>query len=414
MNNWLLRVKSPLAAACLAVLVAVSAGAAEKEKKETLTEAVAKQLKPAQDAIAKGDFDAGVTLAKGGLAAAKSNYDKETSLRMLTYAAAKKQDFTLYAEYTEQLLEVVPAMPDDERIRDYKALGQINAQNKVYDKALVWIQKWADATKSADAYTLGSQIFLIQQDYAGAIPWLEKVVAASPEPKEETLKLLNVSYYRTNEKVKRQATMETLVAKFPRREYLVDLMGVYEADADPRAMLNLYRLLFDRNEMTRESEYVNYADSALDAGGPAEALRALEQGQKRDVIKFIAATDRNSKMLALAKTQTAEDKKMLPGLDKEARAGKNGEADVKVGLAYLGFGDFDKAIEAIERGLGDERVAKVKRVDDAYMTLGIAYLHAGKQDKAIAAFQKAKADKRMDRAANTWLIAMPTLDAPAG
>ncbi len=414
MNNWLLRVKSPLAAACLAVLVAVSAGAAEKEKKETLTEAVAKQLKPAQDAIAKGDFDAGVTLAKGGLAAAKSNYDKETSLRMLTYAAAKKQDFTLYAEYTEQLLEVVPAMPDDERIRDYKALGQINAQNKVYDKALVWIQKWADATKSADAYTLGSQIFLIQQDYAGAIPWLEKVVAASPEPKEETLKLLNVSYYRTNEKVKRQATMETLVAKFPRREYLVDLMGVYEADADPRAMLNLYRLLFDRNEMTRESEYVNYADSALDAGGPAEALRALEQGQKRDVIKFIAATDRNSKMLALAKTQTAEDKKMLPGLDKDARAGKNGEADVKVGLAYLGFGDFDKAIEAIERGLGDERVAKVKRVDDAYMTLGIAYLHAGKQDKAIAAFQKAKADKRMDRAANTWLIAMPTLDAPAG
>ncbi len=414
MNNWLLRVKSPLAAACLAVLVAVSAGAAEKEKKETLTEAVAKQLKPAQDAIAKGDFDAGVTLAKGGLAAAKSNYDKETSLRMLTYAAAKKQDFTLYAEYTEQLLEVVPAMPDDERIRDYKALGQINAQNKVYDKALVWIQKWADATKSADAYTLGSQIFLIQQDYAGAIPWLEKVVAASPEPKEETLKLLNVSYYRTNEKVKRQATMETLVAKFPRREYLVDLMGVYEADADPRAMLNLYRLLFDRNEMTRESEYVYYADSALDAGGPAEALRALEQGQKRDVIKFIAATDRNSKMLALAKTQTAEDKKMLPGLDKEARAGKNGEADVKVGLAYLGFGDFDKAIEAIERGLGDERVAKVKRVDDAYMTLGIAYLHAGKQDKAIAAFQKAKADKRMDRAANTWLIAMPTLDAPAG
>ena len=414
MNNWLLRVKSPLAAACLAVLVAVSAGAAEKEKKETLTEAVAKQLKPAQDAIAKGDFDAGVTLAKGGLAAAKSNYDKETSLRMLTYAAAKKQDFTLYAEYTEQLLEVVPAMPDDERIRDYKALGQINAQNKVYDKALVWIQKWADATKSADAYTLGSQIFLIQQDYAGAIPWLEKVVAASPEPKEETLKLLNVSYYRTNEKVKRQATMETLVAKFPRREYLVDLMGVYEADADPRAMLNLFRLLFDRNEMTRESEYVYYADSALDAGGPAEALRALEQGQKRDVIKFIAATDRNSKMLALAKTQTAEDKKMLPGLDKEARAGKNGEADVKVGLAYLGFGDFDKAIEAIERGLGDERVAKVKRVDDAYMTLGIAYLHAGKQDKAIAAFQKAKADKRMDRAANTWLIAMPTLDAPAG
>ena len=40
----------------------------------------------------------------------------------------------------------------------------------------------------------------------------------------------------------------------------------YEADADPRAMLNMYRLIYDRGEMTRESEYVNYADGALDAG----------------------------------------------------------------------------------------------------------------------------------------------------
>ena len=131
-------------------------------------------------------------------------------------------------------------------------------------------------------------------------------------------------------------------------------------------------------------------------------------------MKFIAATDRNTKLLNQAKSLTAEDKKLLPSLDKEARAGKNGQADVKVGLAYLGFGEYDKAIEAIERGLTDERIAKVKRVDDAYMTLGIAYLHAGKKDKAIEAFTKAKADKRMANAANIWLIAMPTVDAPQG
>jgi tetratricopeptide (TPR) repeat protein len=412
MNNWVTRVKAPLSAGFLAVMMATSVGAAEK--KDQLTEAVAKQLKPAQEAIQKGDFDNGIALARLGLAAAKTPYDKETSLRILSFGAAKKQDYPLYAELTEQLLEVAPNMPDDEKVRDYKALAQINAQNKVYDKALIWVQKWADASKSVDALTLGSQIYLLQQDYAGAIPWLERIVAATPEPKEDTLKLLNVCYYRTNDKAKRQAVMETLVEKFPKREYVIDLMGIYEADADPRAMLNLYRLLFDRNDMTRESEYVTYTDLALDAGGPAEALRAIEQGQKRDVVKFISPTDRNSKLLAQAKAQTADDKKLLPSLDKEARAGKNGEADVKVGLAYLGFGEYDKAIEAIERGLADDRIAKVKRVDDAYMTLGIAYLHAGKAEKAREAFLKAKADKRMDRAANTWLIATPTLAAPQG
>jgi tetratricopeptide (TPR) repeat protein len=414
MNNWVTRLKAPLMAGFLAIMVATSAGAAEKEKKETLSEAVAKQLKPAQDAMAKGDFDGGLTLAKAGLAAAKTPYDKETSLRMMTYAAAKKQDFNLYAEFTEQLLDAAPNMADDERVKDYKALAQISAQNKTYDKALVWVGKWADASKSVDAYTLGSQIMLIQQDYPGAIPWLEKIAVATPEPKEDTLKQLNVAYYRTENKAKRLAVMETLVTKFPKREYLVDLIGIYEADSEPLAMLNMYRLLFDRNEMTRESEYVNYTDGAIDAGAPAEALKVIEQGQKRDVVKFIAATDRNSKLLAQAKTLTAEDKKLLPSLDKEARAGKNGQADVKVGLAYLGFGEFDKAIEAIERGLTDERIVKVKRVDDAYMTLGIAYLHAGKKDKAIEAFNKAKSDKRMANAANVWLIALPSLDAPQG
>jgi hypothetical protein len=398
----------------LAIMVATSVGAAEKEKKETLTEAVAKQLKPAQDAMGKGEFDNGLALAKAGLAASKTAYDKETSLRMMTYAAAKKQDFSLYAEFTEQLLEAAVNMADDERIKDYKALAQINAQNKNYDKALAWVAKWADASKSVDAYTLGSQIELIQQDYPAAIPWLEKIAAATPEPKEDTLKQLNVAYYRTDAKAKRQAVMETLVAKFPKREYVVDLIGIYEADSDPLAILNMYRLLFDRNEMTRESEYVNYTDGAIDSGAPAEALKVIEQGQKRDVVKFIAATDRNSKLLAQARTLTAEDKKLLPSLDKEARAGKNGQADVKVGLAYLGFGDYDKAIEAIERGLTDERIVKVKRVDDAYMTLAIAYLHAGKTDKAVAAFTKAKSDKRMSNAANLWLIAMPALAAPQG
>ena len=414
MSNWISRLKAPLTAGMLAIMVATSAGAAEKEKKETLTDAVAKQLKPAQDAIGKGDFDGGLTLARAGLAAAKTTYDKETSLRMMTYAAAKKQDFSLYAEFTEQLLDVAANMPDDERIKDYKALAQINAQNKAYDKAMVWVQKWADASKSVDAYTLGSQIQLIQQDYGAAIPWLEKIAAATPEPKEDTLRQLNVSYYRTENKAKRQDVMETLVAKFPKREYVVDLIGIYEADAEALAMLNMYRLLFDRNEMTRESEYVNYTDGAVDAGAPAEALKVIEQGKSRDVVKFIAATDRNSKLLAQSKTLTAEDKKLLPSLDKEARAGKNGQADVKVGLAYLGFGEYDKAIEAIERGLTDERVAKVKRLDDAYMTLGIAYLHVGKKDKAIEAFTKAKAFPRMANAANLWLIAMPSLDAPAG
>ena len=90
-------------------------------------------------------------------------------------------------------------------------------------------------------------------------------------------------------------------------------------------------------------------------------------------------------------------------------AGKSGEADVKVGLAYFGLGEFDKAAESIERGLTPDRVGKVKRVDDAYMNLGVAYYKLGKKDLAEKAFTSAQTDARMARAAHVWLQALPKL-----
>ena len=108
-------------------------------------------------------------------------------------------------------------------------------------------------------------------------------------------------------------------------------------------------------------------------------------------------------MLAQAKLQAAEDRRLIAQLDKEARGGKSGEADVKLGLAYLSLGDYDKAAEAIERGLTAERIGRVKRVDDAQMCLGIAYLKLGKKDEANKAFTAAKGDPRMAKAATVWL-----------
>ena len=248
-------------------------------------------------------------------------------------------------------------------------------------------------------------IYLVQKDCKNGVAALQKSIEGR-DATESELKQENYCFYTLGDKPARQAVMETLVARFLKREYLADLTGIYqEQNIDPRALLNLYRFAFDHDFLTRESEFVEYADIALDAGAPAEALKVLEAGIAKGAVKLIAPSDRNSKMLAQAKQQTADDRKQITQLDKEARAGKNGEADVKAGLAYLGLGDFEKAAEAIERGLTPERVGRVKRVDDAQMNLGIAYLKLGKKEAAIKAFTAAKADPRMAKAATIWLQA---------
>ena len=80
----------------------------------------------------------------------------------------------------------------------------------------------------------------------------------------------------------------------------------------------------------------------------------------------------------------ALDKSTLDKQDAAARAKPTGEADVKLGAAYLSYGENDKAIEALQRGIGK---GGVKNPDEAGLLLGIAYLRANNKAEAAKAFQ---------------------------
>ncbi len=412
MAKWLGRMTAPASAGIAVILLAagvalVAPAASAAEKKPQISDDVRKKLAPAQEAGNKGDLDACIAQARDAAAIATKPYDKEMSLTILRWCLGKKSDFPAYAEVTEQLLGV-ETFSADEKIKSYKPLAQIFYQQKNFEKAEKYSRLWADNGGGVDAYNILVAIYYTQQNCPATLAAQEKSVeiekAAGKEATEQELRILNSCYYRTNDKPHREAVMEELVRRFPKADYYTDLLQVYqEENLDKRALLNLLRFGVDKDFIARESLFVEYADQALDAGAPAEALKVIEIATAKGAFKIIAQTDRNGKLMAAAKQQAADDKKQLPQLDKEARAGKNGEADVKVGLAYLGFGDYDKAVEAIERGLTPDRVAKVKRVDDAQMMLGIAYRKLGKTDEAKKAFTAAQADPRMAKAATIWL-----------
>ncbi len=414
MRNWLVRFKAPTAAAGLAILLLTSgtvlvapAAVAATEKKPELSDDVRAKLAPAQAAFQKSDWDGCIARAQEGLAVAKKSYDKQMALQFMQQCQVKKQDYEAYAATTEQMNELDTVSAED-KVRNAKNLASIFYQAKNYEKAEKYAKAWAQGTNSAEAYHLLMAVYYTQQDCPNTIVAQEKEIeidrAAGKEPIEQSLKILNSCYFKTGDKPRREAVMEELVRRFPKPDYFADLLQLYqEENIDKRALLNLYRFAFAKDWISRESVFVDYIDQALDVGAPAEALKVIDVASSKGAFKIIAQTDRNGRLMAAAKQQAAEDKKLLPQLDKEARAKQNGEADVKVGLAYMGFGDYDKAAEAIERGLTPERVGKVKRVDDSEMMLGICYKNLNKNDQAIKAFTAAKADPRMAKAATIWL-----------
>jgi hypothetical protein len=105
-------------------------------------------------------------------------------------------------------------------------------------------------------------------------------------------------------------------------------------------------------------------------------------------------------MLEAAKRQVAEDRKTLSQFEKEATASKAGEADVKLGEAFLSYDQPAKAVEAMQRGIAK---GGVKSLDDANLSLGRAFLAAGDRTAAETAFSLVK---KPDYALLTqlWLI----------
>ena len=105
--------------------------------------------------------------------------------------------------------------------------------------------------------------------------------------------------------------------------------------------------------------------------------------------------------MTLAKSQAAKDSAGFGATQKADDAAKTGDADVKLGEEYWGFGRYSDAIATIQNGTK-------KGVTDranAQIRLGQAYLGAGQKDAAVRAFNAVtKDDGNAQVIAHLWSI----------
>jgi len=103
-----------------------------------------------------------------------------------------------------------------------------------------------------------------------------------------------------------------------------------------------------------------------DAALPAEAQTVLEKAMSSGLIND-QQKERTTRLLNSFKSRAEADKKGQAQLDGEAKKNPAGELDVKLGEVYYGFGDYQNAVTAINRGL---QKGQIKHQDEAYVYLG--------------------------------------------
>jgi hypothetical protein len=167
-----------------------------------------------------------------------------------------------------------------------------------------------------------------------------------------------------------------------------------------RQILQVFRLLSQVDAMDSADDFTEAASVATLLGSPGEALKFMEKGYGTGILETSGDKAKSKGLLEESKRLAAADLKSLPQFEKEALAAKAGEADVKLGEAFLSYDQPGKGLEAIQRGIGK---GGVKNLDEANLSLGRAYVLNKNYPEAIKAFALVKSSEYA-QLAQLWSI----------
>jgi tetratricopeptide (TPR) repeat protein len=301
-----------------------------------------------------------------------------------------------------------PCMTEDGKPLRAKVLMQLACQGKDYNKA-VEFGKLAVQLNPSDLEMinyLGNAYFQLddnQNSRATMADYISKMESSGKVPEEQSYRILQTACLRLKDDNCVVEQIEKLVANYPKPAYWTDLINsLLRASRSDNELLNILRLADGAKVMNEPSHYTEMAQLAMAQGLPGEAQSIIEKGNQSNAFaESQREKDHAARILADAKQAVTLDKSTLDKQDASARAKPTGEADVKLGAAYLSYGMNEKAIEALQRGIGK---GSVKNPDEAGMLLGIANLRIGNKEEALKAFQTVSKNPIMVRIAKLWVL----------
>src|SRR5437762_5120224 len=393
-------------AVIIAGLVPVTAAGAEG--KPTNSAKLAKPLKEAHDDLnAKKYADAIAKLREAEGIGGKTAYDQHLINDMLGFAYARTQNYAEAAKAWEAELDdgFTPQSEVPTRVRQ---LAEANYQVKNYDKAIEFGNR---AIKGGFAdeelRTLVGQAYYLKGDWKGTLHFeegqVDNVIKEGRTPKGEALQLILSACVKLNDQPCETRALERVVTYYPKPDYWYQLLFTLrqQTSGNDANTLQTYRLMSEVDVLKNPEDYTEMAQLALEAGSPGEAQRILEKGLAKGVFTDARAKAKNQRLLETAKKAAATDRASLPRIAKEADAAATGAKNVGLGLAYFGYGEYDKAVEEITKGLTK---GGLRNEGEARLLLGISQLKAGHKEDAAETFHAVKGDPSLERLANLWTL----------
>jgi len=307
-----------------------------------------------------------------------------------------------------------PCMPEAKKADRYRSLVGLYSSLRNYPKAIDFGNRALRISREPETQVALAQAYYQSGNNKDAARVMNELMAdlekSGRQPKEQQLLLVVSACSKANDNACVARVNEKLVSYYPKPDYWSQLLtSLRKLDTDDIQKLNVMRLSTQVNVMKDPEEFKEMAQLALEDKLAGEAQTVLEQGFSKKIFADERSVSVNTRLLAAAKKEAEADKATLAKREADARAAATGDAAVKVGAQYLGYGDAVKAADLIQKGIakggiGNGDPKQKQRIDEASILLGIAHLRNNNKAEAAKAFRSVKQDPTMVRIAKLWLL----------
>jgi tetratricopeptide (TPR) repeat protein len=330
-----------------------------------------------------------------------------------SYEVAQMWSFYAYIYFSQDNLEEAlraylrvleqPDLPIGLEQDTMYTAAQLYQATEQYQEALDMLDRWFAVAENpgAQPYYLKAVTHYQLQQYREGIEPVQTAIRINEErgeePEEGWYQLLNVFYFELEDYPNVIRTLTTLVEMWPKRDYLIQLAGIYGQEGDDRAQLALYQAAYEGGWLERGTDKVTLAQMLLQADIPYRAALILQEGLNSGEIE---STEANWRLLAQSWQIAQDDERALPALTRASELSSDGEIDMRIAQSYANLARWEECAEAARRAL---QRGGVDREDQLNLLLGNCLVEQRLYNEATTAFRAAARDDRSRNAANQWL-----------
>ena len=362
----------------------------------SVSAAVAKLLKPAQDAMIAKDFAGAMLLIKQAQALPDlTPFDTYSINNFLASAALGTNDYAT-ADTAYEAMAESPALPDTDKATTMHNATLLANQFKHYDKTIKYGTAYLALVTPADPAIIAAmaQSYYFLNDFTNAAALAQKSIDATPAgqpPSRAALEIKLSSQIKAKQNDAADLTLEQIVTYYDDPEewaQVIELSFTVKPIKDLEALF-MYRLIPAAHAKGAADDYKTAASLALTNGYPVEAEALLEAG--------------GLPVGADVRGRAAADRKTVDSFVAIAAKGANGELDLKAAETLYGYGRYADAEAAARRAL-QKGGAKVS-ANEANMVLAQALAMQGKNADAAAALNAiANPSPGTGKAQHLWLL----------